>query len=184
MKKLAILSVSLALTLSACGGEDSHGKDTVDTAAINESADAPKNPAAVPSERPAQTDIAAGASGPDGTLGKPSPLETNVIPAKFRGRWGMVPADCTSKRGDSKGLMTIEANSIRFYESVAKPSILTLVGDRRIDGNFAASGEGQQWTLLMQLGLDEDGKSLTRIVDEGDSAPDRAGNRFTYRRCA
>jgi hypothetical protein len=79
--------------------------------------------------------------------------------------------------------MMIEAKSIRMYESVAKPVILTLIGSRRIDGNFSATGEGQTSTLLMQLRLSEDEKTLTREVDEGDSAPDPAGNRFTYRRC-
>ena len=43
----------------------------------------------------------------------------NVIPAAFHGRWGMVPADCTSTRGDDKGLITVDANSIKFYESRA-----------------------------------------------------------------
>ena len=35
----------------------------------------------------------------------------------------------------------------------------------------------------MQLMLSADGNSLTRVVDEGDSAPSPGGNRFTYRRC-
>src|SRR5688500_4994135 len=30
-----------------------------------------------------------------------------AIPAAFHGRWGMVPADCTSTKGDAKGLITI-----------------------------------------------------------------------------
>ena len=29
------------------------------------------------------------------------------IPAALRGRWGMTPADCTSTRGDAKGLLEI-----------------------------------------------------------------------------
>ena len=106
-----------------------------------------------------------------------------TIPAAFQGRWGMVAADCASTRGDAKGLMVIGGDSIRFYESIARPAQLTLVGDRRIDGNYSATGEGQTWNLLMQLVLSGDGDSITRIVDEGDSAPSPGGNRFTYRRC-
>ena len=106
-----------------------------------------------------------------------------AIPAAFHGRWGMVEGDCTSTRGDAKGLMVIGRDSIRFYESVAKPAQLTLVGDRRIDGNYSATGEGQTWNLLMQLVLSTDSNSLTRVVDERDSAPSPGGNRFTYRRC-
>ena len=110
-------------------------------------------------------------------------VRVTAIPAAFHGRWGMVEGDCTSTRGDAKGLMVIGRDSIRFYESVAKPAQLTLVGDRRIDGNYTATGEGQTWTMLMQLALSADGNSLTRTVDEGDSAPSPGGNRFTYRRC-
>ena len=109
------------------------------------------------------------------------PLRT--IPAAFHGRWGLVPADCTSTRGDAKGLMTITADAIRFYESVARPAALTPVGERRLDGNYAATGEGQTWTLLQQLELGADGSTLTRTVDEGDSAPAPGGNRFVYTRC-
>ncbi|HYD05139.1 MAG TPA: hypothetical protein VEC60_05415 [Reyranella sp.] len=109
------------------------------------------------------------------------PLRT--IPAAFHGRWGLVPADCTSTRGDAKGLMTVTADAVRFYESVARPVALTLVGERRIDGNFAATGEGQTWTLLQRLELSANGRTLTRTVDEGDSAPAPGGNSFVYTRC-
>src|SRR5512134_919075 len=40
-----------------------------------------------------------------------------AIPAAFQGRWGMVREDCTSTRGDAKGLIVIDANGIKFYES-------------------------------------------------------------------
>ena len=46
-------------------------------------------------------------------------LSTQFIPAQYRGRWGMAAADCTSTRGDNKGLMTVGSTSIRFYESTA-----------------------------------------------------------------
>ena len=36
-------------------------------------------------------------------------MPLTVIPAAFHGRWGMVPADCTSTRGDNKGLITVDA---------------------------------------------------------------------------
>jgi hypothetical protein len=106
-----------------------------------------------------------------------------TIPAAFQGRWGMVPADCTSTRGDAKGLMTVTADAIRFYESVARPAALTAVGERRLDGNYAATGEGQTWTLLQRIEVSPDGKTLTRTIDEGDSAPALGGNRFVYTRC-
>ena len=109
------------------------------------------------------------------------PLRT--IPAAFHGRWGLVPGDCTSTRGDAKGLITVTDDAIRFYESVARPVALTPVGARRLDGNYAATGEGQTWTLLQRLEVSADGKTLTRTVDQGDSAPSPGGNRFVYTRC-
>ncbi len=43
-----------------------------------------------------------------------------AIPAAFHGRWGMVPADCTSTKGDAKGLIIVDGTSIKFFESVGK----------------------------------------------------------------
>jgi len=42
-----------------------------------------------------------------------------LIPAAFRGRWGMVPDDCTSTRGDAKGLIIVTKTASNF--SRARP---------------------------------------------------------------
>ncbi len=98
---------------------------------------------------------------------------TTLIPAQYRGRWGMVAADCTSTRGDAKGLMTVGETSIRFYESTAalqerRPAIAT-----SFSGVFSFSGEGQTWERVMTL--TRTGDSLKR---------DQADGNFTYTRCA
>jgi hypothetical protein len=103
----------------------------------------------------------------------PQDLAKTEIPAQYRGRWGMVPADCTSTRGDAKGLITIDARTIRFYESLAtlkaqRPAIATSFA-----GLYAFSGEGQSWEKVVTL-TRTDGH-LTRADDEGS---------FEYRRCA
>jgi hypothetical protein len=103
----------------------------------------------------------------------PGTPESQMIPAQYRGRWGMVPADCTSTRGDAKGLITIDARTIRFYESLAtlkaqRPAIATSFA-----GLYAFSGEGQSWEKVVTL-TRTDGH-LTRADDEGS---------FEYRRCA
>ena len=102
----------------------------------------------------------------------PSPVPGAVIPAQYQGRWGMVPADCTSTRGDNKGLMTIGDTSIRFYESTAtleeqRPAIAT-----SFSGRFAFRGEGQSWEKVMTF--TRTGDSLKRAEEEGT---------FTYARC-
>ena len=111
---------------------------------------------------------------PDGNSTAPSPPATSaVIPAQYRGRWGMVAADCTSTRGDAKGLMTIGDRTIRFYEAVAtlkeqRPAIAT-----SFSGLFAFTGEGQNWEKVMTF--TRTGDTLKRAEEEGN---------FTYRRCS
>ena len=158
MRRLVLTALA---TLAACSGEAPAPEATPAESAAPAAAEATAKPAVAAPEAP--------------------PLR--AIPAAFHGRWGLVPADCTSTRGDAKGLMTITADAIRFYESVARPAALTPVGERRLDGNYSATGEGENWTLLQRLELSADGKTLTRTVDEGDSAPAPGGNRFVYSRC-
>ena len=103
----------------------------------------------------------------------PLPTPGGVIPAQYQGRWGMVPGDCTSTRGDAKGLMTIGDTSIKFYESTAtlteqRPAIAT-----SFSGLFAFRGEGQSWEKVMTF--TRTGNSLKRADQDGS---------FTYRRCA
>ena len=161
MKQALILALPALLTACSSQAPTPAPETRSPTSAVSASASAAVAPATVAPESP--------------------PLRT--IPAAFVGRWGLVPADCTSTRGDAKGLMTIAPDAIRFYESVARPAALTPVGDRRLDGNYATTGEGQTWTLLQRLELSADRTTLTRTVDEGDSAPAPGGNRFVYTRC-
>lgn len=95
-----------------------------------------------------------------------------VIPAQYRGRWGMNANDCDPSRSDAKGLMTIRANSIRFYESTAslqeqRPAIAT-----SFSGTYSFTGEGQTWERAMTL--TRTGNTLKRADSEGS---------FTYNRC-
>jgi hypothetical protein len=95
------------------------------------------------------------------------------IPAHYRGRWGMVAADCTSTRGDAKGLITINDTWIGFYEARAtlkeqRPAIAT-----SFSGLFAFTGEGQSWEKVQTL--TRTGDTLKRAEESGT---------FTYKRCA
>ena len=51
------------------------------------------------------------------------------LPAAMRGRWGLTPMDCTSTRGDAKGLMIVGPSELRFYEFAGG-------ADRRRAGRF------------------------------------------------
>ena len=96
-----------------------------------------------------------------------------TIPAQYRGRWGMVPADCEPGRSDNKGLLTIGDRTLRFYESVGtlkeqRPAIAT-----SYSGLFSFVGEGQEWEKVMTF--TRTGDRLVRAEQEG---------RFTYTRCS
>ena len=159
-----------ALSLAACGGSDPVAEDaenatdlpSVDNVAGGRdgvpSADGapPQNTAAAPSaSQPASGPVAA-------------------IPAVLHGRWGMTPGDCTSRRGDDKGLLTVSAGRLLFYESEALPARNVEASDDSFSADFAFTGEGQSWTKYQALSLDDD-----RLV-RTESSPMAS---FTYARC-
>ncbi|MFW2850924.1 hypothetical protein ACM61V_03215 [Sphingomonas sp. TX0543] len=105
----------------------------------------------------------------------PSPIPDKRIPVSFQGRWGLVPADCTTTNGDEKGLMTVTADRLSFYESRATITKLVAVSPTVLDATLAFSGEGQTWEEKTPLTLSENGTVLSRVAD---------GQTLRYTRCA
>ena len=102
----------------------------------------------------------------------PNTPEASMIPGQYRGRWGMVPADCDQGRSDAKGAITIGERTVLFYESRAtlkerRPAIATSFA-----GLFAFTGEGQNWEKVMTF--TRTGDTLKRAEESGT---------FTYKRC-
>ena len=167
---LASIPLAFVLSAAACGQSDPVDENADNTVGIdvavaqaNATADAVRNQAD-------DTPPAPGTNQSEPT--HPDPVPGGVIPAAYQGRWGMVPADCTSTRGDAKGLMTIGDTRIRFYESTAtlmsqRPAIAT-----SFSGHFAFRGEGQSWDKVMTF--TRTGDRLTRAEEEGT---------YTYTRC-
>ena len=133
-----------------------------------------------PDEGNDETAAANGGSGlneaDDAGSEEPSPPgtpEASMIPGQYRGRWGMVAADCDKSRNDAKGAITIGEKTIRFYEATAtlkeqRPAIATSFA-----GLFAFTGEGQSWEKVMTF--TRTGDTLKRAEETGT---------FTYKRCA
>ena len=101
-----------------------------------------------------------------------------TIPAQYRGRWGMVAADCTSTRGDAKGLIAVDDKTIKFYEARAtlreqRPAIAT-----SFSGLFGFTGEGQTWERVETLTVTGDRMERRSTTPQGD-----AGDALTYTRC-
>jgi hypothetical protein len=102
-----------------------------------------------------------------------------TIPTAIRGRWGLVPADCTSTRGDAKGLVEIDATTLRFYESRGSLAAIDSRSGARISARFDFAGEGETWSRDMTLALEDDGKTLVRS-ETGEGALEAA---LEYTRC-
>lgn len=158
------IAIALVLGLAACSGEkaDPQPSGTPDSELIAPAA------TITPSEAP-------GAA----RTGSDTGAAVSAIPAPLRGRWGLVPADCTTARGDEKGLIAISANELKFYESVARLKTATSGSAAAIDATFAFSGEGMDWTRRITMATSDGGKTMN-LEEFGDDAP--AGKRV-YTKC-
>jgi hypothetical protein len=96
------------------------------------------------------------------------------IPAALQGRWGLTPADCTSTRGDAKGLLVVTADGLRFYESRAVPAADAHADADSINGHFNFTGEGRSWSKFEALKAS--GNKLTRTETEPAAS-------YTYAKC-
>jgi hypothetical protein len=152
----------LALAIAGCQ-QPSDDNIAIDESNVSANADIETLP---PDETVAPADNSGDATAP-------AAESATVIPAQYHGRWGMVPGDCTSTRGDNKGLITIADKTVKFYESTAtlkeqRPAIATSFA-----GLFAFTGEGQSWEKVMTF--TRTGDTLKRAEEEGS---------FNYKRCA
>lgn len=165
----------LILPLAACGSE----KKAEDLGTAQTASPAHPEPAA-PWDARQEGDSTVAVMPPSPTSAEPDIASSAAqIPPSVQGRWGLVAADCTASHGDAKGLLTIDATSLRFYESVGK---LTRVRERdanRILGDFAFSGEGMTWNRNMALDAQDGGRTLIRRENGADAAP----GPFKYTRC-
>lgn len=158
-----IVTIVSVATLVACSGQDPVAPEAnniatseVDVLPPDESDTTPTN------------DLANG-------VDEPVVETANVIPAAFQGRWGLTPADCTSTRGDTKGLLTIAADKLTFYEARAIPAGTLKQTKDSVSGDFNFTGEGQNWKRYQVLELQN--SKLVR-TESGPMAS------YTYARCA
>ena len=164
MTKLSPLPVLFALALAAC--QPPTDPNAVDPGELNvDAADIETLPPSEEAGPPAADNAAANGTAP-----------ATAVPAAFHGRWGMVPADCTSTRGDNKGLITVDSTSIKFYESRATLAEVTGDAPENFTGDFNFTGEGQTWTKPQNLKLTASSNTLIR--SETDPAMSH-----TYKRC-
>lgn len=172
--KVATISVVLALALAACGGNDpvAENAETAGLPSIDNVAGGRDGVPSADGGAPAGATAAPNARGASDYPANPSPAA--AIPAALHGRWGMTPADCTTTRGDAKGLLVVTSDGMRFYESRATPVRNVERSGDSISADFFFTGEGQTWTKFQTLTLEDD--KLIRT----ESSPMAS---FTYVRC-
>lgn len=155
MTKLPLIAVAMsAIALAACSGEPAREAEATGEAMQEQAGGSP-------SETPAQA------------------VNDASIPQALHGRWGLVPADCTSTRGDAKGLMRVGADKLEFYESVASLGPVKQIDADSITAAYEFTGEGQTWILDVTLSTPDGGKTIVRE----DTGPDAAPNPLIYTKC-
>ena len=103
----------------------------------------------------------------------PTPLPT-TIPAAFQGRWGATPDDC---KAGAEGLLTVEADKLKFTGSTATLSKVAEAAETRFRGTFDFKGkDGARTTDEV---FDLQGEMLVRR-EIGEGATMKP---FTYTRC-
>ena len=161
-----IVSCAVMVAVVACSQRDPVANDANNTAAIPVSSDAASAATNAPDPTGAPPEKAQGAT----QTSDPSRL----IPASLQGRWGLTPMDCTSTKGDAKGLLVVSASDLKFYESRAVPTQTAQSGTDSISGDFNYTGEGQTWTKFESL------KARGDMLVRTESNPTAS---FTYARC-
>src|SRR5687768_3857827 len=165
---LAAIPIAFVLTVTACGGSEAVD-DKAENAAGLDQVVAQANATANAIHNQADTSPPAPVTNQQEPAIVP-PTPGAIIPAQYHGRWGMVPADCTSTRGDNKGLITVGDTRIRFYESTATLQEQRPAKATSFSGLFTFTGEGQRWQKVMTL--TRTGDTLERADQEGS---------FTYK---
>lgn len=153
MKRLTLPLLALA-ALSAC---DSNAPEEAEPSAATETGSVAPQPAETAAPSPAPT----------------------AIPAAIQGRWGMNTADCEPGRSDNKGLLTISANQLEFYESVGTLDQIEEASPTRIRASFDFMGEGMEWERDVTLTVEDGGEALVRREEGEGAAPDA----FRYDKC-
>lgn len=164
-----------AIALAACSRQPA---PTQDASPQETSTQAPFTQAA-PERASSAPPVASGTAGSAPVAAATADAVPQAIPAGMRGRFGLVRADCTTTRGDGKGLVIVGPDSLRFYESVARLVRASEAGASHLRGRFAYSGEGMEWRREARLDLADGGATLV-LEEFGEDAVE--GPR-TYRRC-
>lgn len=134
-------------------------------AACDQTTATPEPDAAAPDSGPATQEMAA-----------------NSIPARFHGVWDAETGTCDPA---SDMRMTINAQTIEFYESVGTVTGADVSGADNAVLDLAMEGEGDSWTQAMELALEGEGAdAILYVMHRNDDEGTRGGVPLRLIRCA
>ena len=160
MTRAPFISSALLLAVAACGPRspvDENARDTAGLSVADVSA-------------PSAMGEPHAATAP--TMASASPAAT--LPASPQGRWALSPTDCTSALSDAKGLLVINPNELRFYESKAVPSEVVAADPGSISATFVFTGKGRSWAKYESLKIDKN------VLVRTEAKPTAS---FSYAKC-
>lgn len=156
-----IMTGAVAMALAACGPTEADQTPPTGDIATADVTPTPTQTPALDSDVEADAGSDAKPEEKAGDEAKQEPSSTASFPAKFQGRWAINAADCTKARGMETTVMTIDAKSAQFYESMATLKSATLNGDA-VTATLGWMGEGETWESDTVFTLKDGGSALTR----------------------
>jgi hypothetical protein len=159
--RVPVISCLTFLAIASCGASDPVDHRARDTAGLPD----------VNVPAPSATGEPHGATEP----ARAEAAATSKIPASLQGRWALAPRDCTSTRGDAKGLMVITPERLSFFESRAVPASEVNSDGDSISGNFVFTGEGRSWTKYEAVKIEKGALTRTEINPTAS---------FSYAKCS
>lgn len=177
--RLVALTVSLALTLAACGSPTE--EDKLSPEEIRASESAPELPDVAlsddPEPEPAPPAAPAVNEMEGGNALEEEPIQpgSSPIPAAFHGRWGVTIEDCIDPRREGSEAVVIGSTRIDLPD--ASGQLAQTMGNfpERFVGTFVYNGDLGRWSQTEELSLTGSSNVLIRDAD---------GERFRYRRCS
>ncbi|OCC25377.1 hypothetical protein MB02_01565 [Croceicoccus estronivorus] len=163
MRKTIVPATLALLALSACGEDKSNEPEPTGSTTTQQSTETERNSGIADASNPPPL----------------SDSDSKSIPLAAQGRWGLVPADCTSTRGDAKGLLKIDGTTLQFYESVGTLDEIQEISGTRLRASFDFTGEGMSWSREEVLDVQDGGKTLIRREYGKDALP----GPFEYSKC-
>lgn len=97
-----------------------------------------------------------------------------TLPKEFQGYWGLTANDCELANTAATGRIEVQGDAIRFFESKARVTSVSMSGDYAATAALRFSGEGETRERVNGFRLENGGTMLVRSD---------AGQTWRYSRC-